>query len=290
MFKYLINHKNLFLQQFFILVIFFSGTVIEAKEVIRFGVLSIAPPSRIYAKWQPFVDYVSQQLNQEIKIVIPRGFKKMKKAAADGKVDFFYINSHVFYRLKQEGKAIAVAQMENISGSITSTSDIFVRSDSHINSVEQLKGKSIAFISPMGAGGYLAPRAYMYNKGLQTKSQTKEIFTKNLSNSIHKVLLGEINAGTMCGVNYKLMSKKIDMGELKIIGKSSPYPENVIAARKDINALLLNKFKQVVIAMPNSKEGRKVLDSMHSMKIKRFLPYDAKSELLTKELLGNAKF
>lgn len=273
------------------LYIFFPTAIQAApQEPIKFGVLSIAPPARIHAKWQPFVKYMSKQLGREVKIVVPRGFKKMKKAAAAGEVDFFYVNSHVFYRLKQAGKAVGIGQMENIAGSVTSTSDIYVRSDSDIKTVEDLKGKSIAFVSPMGAGGYLAPRAHLYSKGVNTKKQTKEVFTKNLSNSIHKVLLGEINAGTMCGVNYKLMGKKVDTGELRIISHSTPYPENVIAARSSLDNSVMEKFKKVVVSMPNSKAGQKVLTQMKSMKIKRFLAYDAKSEELTKELLNVAEF
>lgn len=287
------NNKRIICSLFFFQLSILFPALLQAapaQEPIRFGVLSIAPPSRIHAKWQPFVKYVSQQLGREVKIVVPRGFKKMKAAAAAGKVDFFYINSHVFYRLKKAGKAIGVGQMENISGSVTSTSDIFVRNDSDIKNVEQLKGKSIAFVSPMGAGGYLAPRAHMYAKGVKTKNQTKEVFTKNLSNSIHKVLLGEINAGTMCGVNYKLMGKKVDTGELRIIGQSSPYPENVIAARSTMDKTLVNKFKEIVVSMPDSVEGQKVLTLMRSMKIQRFLAYDTKSEALTKKLLSVGQF
>jgi len=281
---------------FFFQLSFLFSTVFQTasaqytQETIRFGILSIAPPARIHAKWQPFVKYVSKELGREVKIVVPRGFKKMKAAAETGKVDFFYVNSHVFYRLKKAGKATGIGQMENIGGSILSSSDIFVRNDSDIKTVEQLKGKSVAFVSPMGAGGYLAPRAHMYTKGVNTKEQTKEVFTKNLTNSIHKVLLGEINAGTMCGVNYKLMGKKIDTGELRVIAQSSPYPENVIAVRSNMNLNLMKEFKKVIVSMPESIEGQKVLDLMNSMKIKRFLAYDAKSEALTEELLRAGKF
>ena len=283
-------YNKLKVSHFLLIFIILIPLSAQAEHPVRFGILSIAPPSRIHANWQPFVRYLSKQLGHEVEIVIPRGFQKMKAAATDGKVDIFYVNSLVFYRLKQSGKAFGVAQMENISGSTTSTSDIFVRNDSEIKTIEQLKGKSIAFVSPMGAGGYLAPRSYMYSKGLKTKKQAKEVFTKNLSNSIHQVLLGEINAGTMCGVNYRLMGKKVDTGELRIIGQSLPYPENVIAARSNIDPSIIKKIKNIIFSMPDNAEGQKVLQLMHGMKIKRFLPYDIKSEEITKELLSVAEF
>ena len=261
-------------------------SVAAAPEPIRFGILSIAPPARIHAQWQPFTNYLSEQLGQAVTIVVPRGFGKMKAAAAASQVDIFYINSHVFYRLHQEGKAVGVAQMQNIAGKVTSRSEIYVRADSGIKSVEQLKNKRIAFVSPMGAGGYLAPRAYLYRNGV---TDSKEVFTKNLSNSIHQVLLGDVEAGTMCGVNYRLMSEKVDTGELQIIGESGEYPENVIAARTDLEPALLNRIRDIITGMDKTPEGSKVLEQMHSMKIQRFLPYDPASVALTGKLLEEAQ-
>lgn len=272
------------------LLVFCIPVWADSPVPIKFGILSIAQPARIHANWQPFIKYMSAELNHPVEIVIPRGFGKMKKAATNGEVDFFYVNSYVFYRLKQAGKAVGVAQMKNIEGKTTSRSDIFVRHDSGITDVGQLKGKSIAFVSPMGAGGYLAPRAFLYNEGVRTKSDTTEVFTKNLSNSIHKVLLGDINAASMCGVNYSLMRKKIDTKELVTIGVSDPYPENVIAARSNLGPEFIQQFRQVVTTMKNSAEGRGILALMHSMKIQDFLVYDAGIEDTTRKLLADGSF
>lgn len=257
----------------------------EEQQTIRFGVLSIAQPSRIFTKWQPFADYMSQQLGQPVEIVVPRGFGKMKTTIAAGEVDFFYINSHVYYRLKQEGKAIAIAQMLNIADETTSRSEIFVRRDSDINNIDDLKGKHIAYVSPMGAGGYLAPRAYLNKSGLEGGVDIRETFTKNLSNSIHGVLLNDYDAAAMCGVNYKLMSKKIETGELRIVAVSDIYPENVIGARSDLPEKLIEQFRNELLTMEENPKGNKLLSDMHSMKIKSFVKYDEAMDEMTKNLL-----
>ncbi len=255
------------------------------NQPLRFGILSIAQPSRIYTKWQPFADYMSDKLGRPVELVVPRGFGKMKKIIASGGVDFFYINSHVFYRLKQEGKAIGVAQMQNISGNTTSRSEVFVQRGSGIDDIGDLKGKKVAYVSPMGAGGYLAPRAFLNNSGLDGETDIKEVFTKNLSNSIHGVLLGDYDAATMCGVNYRLMSKKIDTGELKVIAMSDTYPENVVGARSDLSPEVIDSFRQILLDLPDSEDGRGLLDKMRSMKIQKFVKYDPALEELTRELL-----
>ncbi len=274
---------------FLFLSAFIPTHLFAAPAELHFGVLSIAPPSRIYKKWQPFVDYVSTQMGRDISIVVPRGFGKMRKAAEKGEVDFFYINSHVFYRLKEEGKAVGVLQMKNIAGKLTSRSEIFVRKDSNIENIDQLKGEDIAYVSPMGAGGYLAPRAYLKTHGVNSGVELKETFTKNLSSSIHKVLLKDNASATMCGVNFDLMSKKMDMGELRIIAVSDPYPENVIAARSSLDAATIEKFKQVVINMKNTPEGKRLLASMYAMKIQEFIAYDPQIEKVTEKLMQQAQ-
>jgi len=261
----------------------------DTLQPIRFGVLSIAPPARTHANWQPFVKYMSRELGRPVEIVVPRGFGKMKKAAAAGKVDFFYVNSLVFLRLKEAGKAIGLAQMENISGKPTTQAAIFVRRDSGITHTNQLKGSTVTYVAPMGAS-YVAARAYLYEQGLNAKGDTKEVFTKNLSSSIHKVLLGEVNVETMCGVNYKLMSKKVNTGELKRIAYSNEYPENVIAARKNLDPNLVARFTQVVTHMSANKKGQAVLKQMSNLKIQSFLIYDAGIEDMTKKLLAQGAF
>lgn len=272
---------------FFISILIFNSQMVMADEVtpVRFGILSIAQPSRIFSKWQPFANYMSEQLGRPVELVVPRGFGKMQKTIANGDVDFFYINSHVFYRLKQAGKAVGVAQMQNIRGSTTSRSKIFVKSDSGINTVADLKGKKIAYVSPMGAGGYLAPRAHLYGSGLKGETETVEVFTKNLSNSIHGVLLGDYDVGSMCGVNYELMNVKIHTGELKVIADSDDYPENVVGARVNLPANQIQAFQSVLLNMANNAEGMALLKSMRSMKIKNFVPYDDSMENITKKML-----
>ncbi len=290
----LLNELKSHLLTFFTLVItcsllFPSVALAEDKQILRFGVLSIAQPSRIFNKWQPFADYIESKMGGKVEIVVPRGFGKMKKAIADGEVDFFYINSHVFYRLKKEGKAQAIAQMQNIAGNTTSKSEIFVKRNSGINSLNDLKGKNIAFVSPMGAGGYLAPRALLYQNGLKSGVDNQESFTKNLSNSIHGVLLGDYDAATMCGVNYKLMSQKIETGDLVIIANSSDYPENVIGVRVGLSEDVVERLTRIVVNMRDDVEGAALLESMKSMKIQSFLAYDNDIEKITEKLLKESQ-
>lgn len=273
------------------ILLFSVQMLAEAADApIKMGVLSLASPSKIYKQWQPFVDYLSVKIDRQVELVIPRGFEKIKRSVEEKKIDLFFVNSYIFYRLKQSKQAVAVAQMQNVNGSTISNSVLFVRSDSGIKKVSDLKGAKVAYLSPMGAGGYLAPRATLYKEGVKGEDGGKESFTKNLSSSLHKVLLGDVKAGTMCGINYQLMSKRVNAGDLKVIGVSDDYPEALIAARSDFDSKLRLKIEQSIIDMSNDDEGKLVLAKMSGMKIKKFVKYRDSMENLTRNLMKSAEF
>lgn len=267
----------------------FISTATLAAESIKFGIMSLAQPARIHAQWQPFVEYVSKKSGHKIEIVIPRGFKKIKKEIEYKKVDMFYTNSYVFYRLFKSGDALPLAQMKNLDGNIMSKSVIFVRADSGIKNLTGLKNNKVAFVSPAGAGGYLAPRALFYEQGINTKQDIKVKFTKNLSSSIHQVLLRDVSAATMCGLNYQLMSKKVNTGELKVIANSENYPENMIGVRSEIKPEIKTKIANIILSMPNDIEGKKVLAGMKGMKIQSFVKPSNITMQQTKKLISTAK-
>lgn len=274
---------------FFTLITFLITISSSSAQTIRFGIMSLAQPSRIHAQWQPFVDYVSNKTGYNIEIVIPRGFKKINSEIEKNKIDIFYTNSFIFYRLNKSGKALALAQMKNTEGSIMSQSVIFVRDDSGINKITDLKNSSFAFISPAGAGGYLAPKALFVKEGIDTSNELTEQFTKNLSTSIHKVLLGNVKAGTMCGLNYKLMSNKLNTKELKIIARSEDYPENVLGVRPGIEVNKRKKISKVILKMINDQKGKEILANMKSMKISSFIKPTDKTVNRIESLLNTAK-
>jgi phosphonate transport system substrate-binding protein len=260
-----------------------AQTADDDATPLRFGVLSIAPPARSYADWKPFADYMAERLGRPIEVVVPRGFERMKEAIENDDVDFFYINAHVLYRLKQTDSARGVLQMINLRGSHVSNSEIFVRADSGIHSLEDLRGRRIAYISPIAAGAYLAPRAYLYEQGIESGEETEEVFTHNQSNSIYGVLLGDYDAAALCGVRYQLMSEKVNTGDLRVIGVSFEYAENLIAARPELPQALIDEFTFIGAGMIDDPEGREILRDMRPMKIQSFAPYDPAVEEITRQ-------
>lgn len=276
---------------FFLSSITLGTALATTKQApIKLGVLSLAPPAKVFKQWTPFADYLASKIGRDVKIIVPRGFKKIKQAVAENEVDIFFVNSLIYYRLKQENKAVPIAQMFTTSNSIYNQAILIARTDSKIKSLKDLKGEKIAFISPMASGGYLAQRAKFYDAGVKTKTETQEIFTKNLTTSLHKVILGDVKAAGMCGISFKLMSKRMETGELQKIGMSETFAENAFGAHPKLPAKLREQISMTIINMDKTEGGKKILDGMKNMKIQKFIKYNPETEKLTRKLLKKAEF
>ena len=276
---------------FFLSSITLATALATTKQApIKLGVLSIAPPAKIFKQWTPFADYLAAQIGRDVEIIVPRGFQKIKEAVANGEVDIFLVNSLIYYRLKQKGKVVPIAQIYNTNDSVYNQGVLIARTDSKIKSLKDLKGQKIAFVSPMGAGGYLAQRAKFYIAGVKTKTETKEVFTKNLTTSLHKVILGDVKAAAMCGISFKLMSQRIDTGELEEVAVSETFAESAFGANPNLSDKWRDQISTTIINMDKNEAGRKILKEMKKLKIKKFVKYDPKVEDVTRELIKNAEF
>jgi ABC-type phosphate/phosphonate transport system substrate-binding protein len=97
-----------------------------------------------------------------------------------------------------------------------------------------------------------------------------------------------MDSATMCGLNYKLLSKKIDTGELRIIGTSDDYPENILGAHPAFSNEDREKITDIIVNMHNDAQGREVLKAMEDMKVKDFVKYNKEVEVVTEKLLREA--
>ena len=104
-----------------------------------------------------------------------------------------------------DGEAAARAQVLLASlrqGSKTYRSQIVVRADSGITTIEQLRGKKFAFVDPASASGFLFPNALLASMGIDYKTFFSDtIFAGGHDKSIIAVYNKQVDGGASFGQN-----------------------------------------------------------------------------------------
>jgi phosphonate transport system substrate-binding protein len=149
-------------------------------------------------------------------------------------------------------------------GSISYISVMVVRSDSGITSLEQMRGKSLAWADPNSTSGYLIPRSELRGAGIDINSYfSRTGFGGGHEQAVVAVLQrqydgavtwasgqGEQSQGFTRG-NLRAMVEKgmLNMRDLRIIWRSRPIPNGPMTVRADLPAGFKEDFTAFHVAL-----------------------------------------
>ncbi|MGI6247327.1 MAG: phosphonate ABC transporter substrate-binding protein [Pseudochelatococcus sp.] len=154
---------------------------------------------------------------------------------------------------------------EENDGSTFYYSVAVARADSGINSLDDAKGKSLAFADPNSTSGYLIPNATLKAEGKDPEKFFSRVgFAGGHEQGVLAVLnkqydvavtwtsgQGDINEGYSRGNLRAMVDKKLlDMKDVKIIWQSGKIPNGPVAIRADLPADLKEKLLQIHLDLP----------------------------------------
>ena len=151
-------------------------------------------------------------------------------------------------------------------GGISYISVMVVRADSGVTSLEQLRGKSLAWADPNSTSGYLVPRSELRAAGIGTESGqyfSRTGFGGGHEQAVVAVLQrqydaavtwasgqGEESQGFTRG-NLRAMVEKgmLNMADLRIIWRSRPILNGPMTVRSELPAAFKQNFTQFHLAL-----------------------------------------
>lgn len=241
----------------------------------------------------PLAGYLGRRLQSEGisqgKVVVAKSVSQMATYMREGKVDL-YIDSPF--------PSLAVSRLSGSrfllrrwkKGVAEYHSVIFVKKDSDLRRLEDLKGKTLAFERPSSSSGYFFPKIALLQEGLKLVPKTEPtepvgpeevgyVFSFSDENIMVWVLRGKVIAGSTDNERYREQARQ-RLDGLQIIYRTFSFPRHIVSHRADLPADVVAGVKEVLIKMDQSEEGRKVLREFERTTKFDELPGAASSQLL----------
>lgn len=259
----MIIFKSIFKVVFLTLILSFIPTIVSADVVM--GIFPRRPAAATVAAFTPLANRLSKVLGEKVRIVAPKNFRVFWKDVKQNRFDlvhynqFQYIKSH-----KEQGYKVIAANEE--FGKSTIAGAIAVRTDSGINSIADLKGKTILF-----GGGKMAMTSYIATTGLLKKNglaEGKDYKVRFAANPPSAVIGVYNNAAQAAGtgdiaLKVKAIISKIDASKMKILAKSDRFIEVCWAVNKSMPADEASRIQQAMTTLKGSSEGKQILKVAH---------------------------
>ena len=228
------------------------------------------------AKTGPFADYLSEKLGMDVNVTLATDYSTIVEAMASGKVDLGIMPpaAYVQARNLDAAEEILSSQLvkydedteEPIEGEYTSTfkGEVLVKADSDMESLEDLKGKKIATLSPNSASGYIYPVAEMKDLGIDPLTDCTLTTVNDIPSEMTAVLNGQQDACFVFqGARYVFSSKFTDYDlykDLKVLYLTDgDIPNDAIAVQPSMDEDLKAQIKDVFLNMANDEEGKEAM-------------------------------
>ena len=209
--------------------------------------------------YMPLADYLSQRLgNIKVTVATTKDFDTFWKGVEEQKYDIVHFNQYQFIRSAQNYRVIAHSQE---FGRSAVAGAIFVRRDSGITDLAQLKGRTVIFGGGKDAMlSYIAPRFLLMGAGLKEEDFKSE-FAVNPPNALLALYHRQADAagGGDILVDLPVVKNAIDAGELKVLATTDPLLFLPWAVKRTMPAKLRNSIQSILTELGQNAAGKEVL-------------------------------
>lgn len=223
---------------------------VNSTAVLRFIVHPYDNPSRLVARFTPLCDYLTTQLGRPVQLEIARSYEDQIQRIATGKADLAYMGPTPFLRaqdhyLKSSRKWLQALVAEVRAGRASYRSVLVVRGDSTINSLDEIRGHTIALGSPHSFGSHYVPRVILGNAGLTFSDLKDFAYLGRHERVALSVLHGDFDVGGLrLDVAERYMNGKPG---LRVLANSPPLPPHLIVARPGLDDGLATRIRLALL-------------------------------------------
>jgi len=231
-------------------------------RIVRFGILSGENESDRIARYTPFEKYLEATLGVDVEIFTAGNYDGVIQALAANQIEFAFLGSSAYAAAYTEtnGGVIPLLTSQQDDGSTGYYSVVVVRCDSGYKSIDDLKGKVLAFADPDSTSGYAVPNYNLTIQGYEPATFFAAIpFSGSHEAGVAGVANGQFDAAATYinneknGIPQRMETKgMIKQGEICRIWQSPEITSGPFTARANLPQGLIDDMKAAVMAVPTA--------------------------------------
>jgi len=246
-------------------------------------------PKAHYEQLKPLLDYVVPRMAdvgiREGRVLMARDAQQMQSYLRRGRVDWVTETAGTAMLLQQRAGAEPLLMTER-DGVDRYRTVYFVRRDSPVRSLDDLRGRSIAFQNRSSTSAYYVPATELLEHGLALEvllspadrpapGSVGYVFGRselNVSSWVHKNL---VDAGAMSNLDWDNPHRVPEAfrADLRIIRETPEVPRALEMVRGGLDDRVKRRLREVLLGAAADPDAREAL--LRFFKTTRFAPVDA---------------
>jgi len=245
------------------------GVRFTPSQGLRFGLSPARGVERARAAGERLAEYLSARLGCAVRATVFGDYQSLVDAAATGEVDLAWMPPVAF--LVAHDRAVSALAIVERHGHASYESAIFVRADSPLRGLADLRGKSIAWVDQSSASGYVFAAAELVRVlGRLDGALGRQHYFGSHREVCEAVLNGWCEAGATYAVREG--DRVVQAGWLDALGEraagvrpiafSVPIPGDAIACRPGLPQRIRADVEAALLATRDDVEGQSLLSDV----------------------------
>lgn len=240
----------------------------RAADVLNMGLVPSEDPRVIMSDNKVLLEHLEKSLQMKINPFIATDYNGVIEALRSKKLDIALLGPFSYALATSVANVEAFALLETERQGATYHSIIIARPDHGIRGLEDLKGKTFAFVDPGSTSGFLFPKAGLIKAGYDPDTYfSRVIFSGGHDASAIAVQNGKVDAASIADALLETAYNRgmMKRGEVSVIWTSEAIPGPPIVYRRDLPEDLKAKIRAAFGQIHDLPWGPKT-------RIKRWVP------------------
>ena len=237
------------------------------EKVIKMGFVPLKNSEQLVEDVKPIADYLSQKMGVKVEAFTASNYIGVVEGIGSGSVDFGIIPPFSAVLAQKQSNAQPLLTSKGKTGKSGYTAELYVRKDSGIKSLQDVKGKKVAFVDPSSSSGYIYPGAMLVKAGINLDKDISYQFSGGHDKSLQLLLNKDVDAVASYENVIRKYTKEFPTlkEDVKVIAKSELIPGVTVVASNNLDEETQKKVKQALLEIQNDKETIQILTNLFSI-------------------------
>lgn len=211
-------------------------------------------PTDLLQAGEAFGAALGKLIGTPVRVTVAADYAGVIEALRNRTADLAFVHPVGYVLANREAKATIIAK-DRWHGNTSYTARVWVRKESGLKTLEDLRGKTIAFVDPSSSSGYVYPMVMLIQRGLVTNKDPKTFFKEAVFSGSHDagllaLLKGHVDAlGSFDQAPQQYLKDPAEREKLVFVAESAPIPEGGICGRDGLDPALVAKVRAALLEM-----------------------------------------
>jgi phosphonate transport system substrate-binding protein len=225
---------------------------VSAQPALHLVLTPSQKPTDLLTAGEEFGKVLGELAGVRVRVTVASDYAAMIEALRNRTADLAFAHPVGYVIANREAKAMIVAR--NLwHGKATFTAKIYARKDTGVKTLEDLRGKTMAFVDPASSSGYVYPMLMLIQRGLVKNKDPKTFFREVVYSGSHDASMKALQNGHVDAIasfdqaREQYVKDPAEREKIVVLAESTPIPESGICARDGLDPAVVARVRAALL-------------------------------------------